>query len=285
MDGSLRARGTASRCARPLARHAEGAHVRADGRHRRRPDHLAPRGARWGPQLGLPLLLGARCDADAALARARGLRGGGGRVARLAAPRDRRLAGRAAVAVRDRRRAPERRGRAPVARGVRGLEAGTRRERCRSPAPARRVRRDPRRALPGALRRPAAVGRRMGAQPAAARAARDRLARARRGNLGGARPAAALHALEGDVLGRVRPGRAVRRGARPRRPRRALAGAAGRGARRRVQERVPRGRRRVHAVLRLGSARRQPPVDPARRLPAGRRSAGRRARSPRSSGS
>ncbi len=35
--------------------------------------------------------------------------------------------------------------------------------------------------------------------------ARDRLARAGRGHLGGARAAAALHALEGDGLGRVRP--------------------------------------------------------------------------------
>ena len=88
--------------------------------------------------------------------------------------------------------------------------------------------------LPGAMRGPAAVGRRVGAQPPTARAAREGLARARRGDLGGARPAAALHAFEGDVLGGVRPRRAVRRGARPRGPRRALAGAAGRGARRRV---------------------------------------------------
>ena len=285
VDGSLRARGTAPRRARPLARHAEGAHVRADGRDRRGADDVAPRGARRGPQLGLPLLLGARRDADAALARARGLRGRGGRVARLAAPRDRRLARRAAVAVRDRGRAAERRGRAAVARGVRGLEAGAGRERGRRPAPARRLRRDPRRALPGAMRGPAAVGRRVGAQPASARAARDGLARARRGDLGGARPAAALHALEGDVLGGVRPRRAVRRGARSRGSRRALAGAAGRGARRRVPERVPRGGRRVHAVLRLGSARREPAADAARRLPAGRRSACRRARSPRSSAS
>ena len=54
------------------------------------------------------------------------------------------------------------------------------------------------------------------------------------GHLGGARAAAALHALEGDGLGRLRPRRAHARGVRPRRAGRALAGATrrdqGRGA-------------------------------------------------------
>ena len=136
--------------------------------------------------------------------------------------------------------------------GLRGLEAGAGRERRRRPAPARRVRGDPGRALPGALGRAATVGRRLGAQPAVARAAREGLARARRGDLGGARPAPAVHALEGDVLGRVRPRRALRRGARARGASRALAGAAGRGSRRRLPRGVPRGARRVHPVLRLG---------------------------------
>ena len=57
----------------PLARgrrrslhHAEGAHLRADRRDRRRADDVAPRGARRRPELGLPLLLAARRDAHAA---------------------------------------------------------------------------------------------------------------------------------------------------------------------------------------------------------------------------
>ena len=46
------------------------------------------------------------------------------------------------------------------------------------------------------------------------RARRDDLARARRRDLGGARPAAALHVLEGHGLGRVRPRRPARRALR-----------------------------------------------------------------------
>ena len=45
---------------RPLRDHLEGPHLRADGRHRRRRDDLAPRGARGRAELGLPLLLAAR---------------------------------------------------------------------------------------------------------------------------------------------------------------------------------------------------------------------------------
>ena len=44
----------------PLAHHAQGAHLRADRRHRRRADHVAARVARRRAQLGLPLLLAAR---------------------------------------------------------------------------------------------------------------------------------------------------------------------------------------------------------------------------------
>ena len=51
------------------------------------------------------------------------------------------------------------------------------------------------------------------------------LARARRGNLGGARATPSLHALEGDGVGRIRPWRQGRRGVRPRRSR-STAGAA-----------------------------------------------------------
>ena len=47
-----------------LAAHAQGAHLRADRRHRRRADDLAARAARRRAQLGLPLLLAARRDAS-----------------------------------------------------------------------------------------------------------------------------------------------------------------------------------------------------------------------------
>ena len=75
-----------------LAPHAQGAHARADRRHRRRADDLAPRGAARRAQLGLPLLLAARLDADARRAPARRLSRRGQGVARLADARVRRRA-------------------------------------------------------------------------------------------------------------------------------------------------------------------------------------------------
>ena len=62
---------------------------------------------------------------------------------------------------------------------------------------------------------------RLGVGPAAGAdgVPRGALARAGRGHLGGAGPAAALHPLEGDGLGGRRPGGAGRRGVRPRRAR------------------------------------------------------------------
>ena len=55
-----------ARAGAALADHAEGAHLRADRRHRGRADHLAARAARRRAQLGLPLLLAAGRDAHAA---------------------------------------------------------------------------------------------------------------------------------------------------------------------------------------------------------------------------
>ena len=51
-----------------VADHAEGAHVRADGRDRRRADDVAARVDRRRPQLGLPVLLAPRRDVHAARA-------------------------------------------------------------------------------------------------------------------------------------------------------------------------------------------------------------------------
>ena len=53
---------------RPVAHRAQGAHLRADRRHRRRADDVAAGVDRRRAQLGLPLLLAARRDAHAARA-------------------------------------------------------------------------------------------------------------------------------------------------------------------------------------------------------------------------
>ena len=74
-----------------LAAHAQGAHLRADRRHRRRADDVAARVDRRRAQLGLPLLLAARRDAHAARAASRaGYVEEARRLARLAAARGRR---------------------------------------------------------------------------------------------------------------------------------------------------------------------------------------------------
>ena len=76
-----------------LAADAEGAHLLSDRRHRRRADHLAARTARRRAQLGLSLLLAARCHVHAARADACRLSRGGAGLGRLAAAQRRRHAG------------------------------------------------------------------------------------------------------------------------------------------------------------------------------------------------
>ena len=73
-----------------LADRAQGAHVRADRRDRRRSDDVAARADRRRAQLGLPLLLAARRDVHALRADERRVQRRGARVARLAAARRRR---------------------------------------------------------------------------------------------------------------------------------------------------------------------------------------------------
>ncbi len=86
----------------------------------------------------------------------------------------------------------------------------------------------------------------------AARLARVGLARARRGNLGGARPAASLHALEGHGLGRVRPGSEAHAAFRTRGPGGPLASRSGKTIREEVlRNGYRRGARHLRAVLRL----------------------------------
>ena len=66
--GRVHLRGRVRRRGPAVADHAEGAHLRADRRHRRRRDDVAARVARREPQLGLPVLLAARRDPDAGVA-------------------------------------------------------------------------------------------------------------------------------------------------------------------------------------------------------------------------
>ena len=111
----------------------------------------------------------------------------------------------------------------------------------------------------------------VGAADGAGRVPRGGLEAARRRHLGGARAAPPLHALQGDGLGGGRPRRADARGvAGPRGPARPLAGAARRDPRRGLREGLRREAAGLHPVLRLRRARRQHPHAPARRLPAAR---------------
>ena len=210
-------------------------------------------------QLGLPLLLAARRDAHAlALLNA-------GFTRRGRAWRDwllRAVAGdpcEGADPVRRRRGAAPPRARARRGCRLRRLDArcasGTRRtSSSSSTSTARSWTRSTRRASHGLRsRRP-----RVALAANAARVPRGRLGPARRGHLGGARAAPPLHALEGDGLGRVRPRGRRRRGASASTGR----STAGGGSREEIhaevcREAVQTRAQLVHAVLRLGGARRE----------------------------
>ena len=177
------------------------------------PDHVAARMARRDAQLGLPLLLGARRDADPLRADDRRLSPRGARLARLAAARGRGRPRADADHVRRRGRAAPPRVEADWLAGLRGLAAGADRQRRARAAAARRLRRGGRRALRRApvRHRPRRVG--LEAGEGAAGSPGAALAGARRRHLGGARAAPAVHALEGDGLGGVRSGGEVGRAA------------------------------------------------------------------------
>ena len=106
-----------------------------------------------------------------------------------------------------------------------------------------------------------------------------------RGHLGGARPEPALHALEGDGVGGVRPCDPDLRGVGTRRAGRPLAGDPRADPCRRLCQRLRRRAAVVRAVVRLEAAGREPAADPAGRLPARRGRPRRRARSRRSGAS
>ena len=126
---------------------AEGPHLHADRRDRRRPDHLAARDPRRRTQLGLPLQLDPRLDLQPLGAAHARLRPGG---ARLHALHPRRLQGqpRPADHVRDRRRAGADREHARPPRRLRRRPPGADRQRRLRPAPERRLGRPARLDLP-----------------------------------------------------------------------------------------------------------------------------------------
>src|SRR5258706_1651169 len=280
MVRALHRQGRMGAVRKTLAHHAEGADLRPHRRIGGGAHDLAPRADRQRAQLGLPLLLAARRDADAARDDERRLLRGSGGVARLAGARHGRQPRAAADHVRPRRRAAPARDDAPLAAGLRKVAAGAYRQRGGEPAAARRLRRGDGRAAPGTQARPAEARGGVGPAGRAAQAPRDLLAGARRRPVGSARAAPALHLLEGDVLGGLRPRHQGDRDARPPRAGRAVALPARSHPRRRLQARLEREARQLRAALRLQGARREPAAHSHHRLPAGERSA--RARHDRS---
>ena len=142
--------------------------------------------------------------------------------------------------------------------GYEGSRAGTGRQRRRRPAAARRVGRGARQPLPGPAGRPGLDDDAWDLQVALLDLPRGRLAAAGQRAVGDARPAPALHPLQGDGVGRVRPDGAQRcasrRSARRRRP---LGGDAATRSTPRSAPRLRRRQEQLRAVLRLRRAGRQ----------------------------
>ena len=148
-----RRRRASSRAARrrlPLAHAPEGPYVWADRRHRRCTDDVAAGVDRKRAQLGLPLLLAPRRNADVARVAQLRLRRRSAAVAPLAPARDRRRSGGRPDHVRRRRRTAAGGVRAALARGVRGLGACAGRQRRERSVADRRLRRADGCAVPGA---------------------------------------------------------------------------------------------------------------------------------------
>ena len=225
-----------------------------DRRHRRRADDLASGADRRRAQLGLPLLLAARRELRRSLALLeRGFveEAGAWRAWLLRAvagdPDDIQIM----YGLAGERRLTE--FELPWLDGLRGLAAGPRRQRGEHAVPARRLRRGAGRALPGSPARARAGRHSAWALSASLLASLEpRWHEPDEGiwEVRGAEPP--LHPLEGDGLGRVRPGRPADRGARPRR-RQVTAGASSATQIHAevLRARLRRGARLVRPVLRL----------------------------------
>src|SRR5688500_14195787 len=156
---------------------------------------------------------------------------------------------------------------------LRGLGPGSRRKRRARSVADRRLRRGDGRAAPGAARADDGERRGLESRACARHASRGRARAARPRHLGGARTSAALHALEGDGLGRPRS-RHPQRGALPTRwSTRAVGRAAAAPPRRDLRACVRPGYRVVRAGLRLARGGRGPAPDATGRLPAADRRA------------
>ena len=228
----------------------------------RRAHHVAPGGPRRRAQLGLPLHLAARLGPDPQRPARRRLHRGGAGLHRVRVPGDGRAPRGAADHVRHRRGAAAGGVRDRLAAGLRGLQAGPGRQRGRGPVPARRVRRGRRRGVGGGHGPGPGEGPAPGASLAPAAKAhgppRDRLARARRRDVGGAGAAAPLHPVQAHGLGRVRPRDQVERALRAGGAARALEGGPCRDPRRDPREGLRPAAQHVHAELRLpGPGRRR----------------------------
>ena len=184
--------GRVARTGGAFAADAEGAHLPADRRHRRGPHHLAARAARRRAQLGLSLLLAARCHVHAARADACRLSRGGAGLGRLAAAQRRRHAGADPDAVRPGGRALADGVGGAVARRLRRREAGAHRQRGERAVAARRVRRTDGCAVPGDAPRAGAAERELGHPARTRHASRSDLGPAGRKHLGGARRASGI---------------------------------------------------------------------------------------------
>ncbi len=199
-------RGHLARRRGPLDDHPEGADLRPDRRHRGRRDDEPARGPRRRAQLGLPVLLAARRLDDPRRPADQRLPRRGQGVARVAAARDRRSSPGPPDHVRRGRRAPPPRDDPRLAARLRELPARSGsatapRASSSSTSTARWSTRSTTRGRAGCPRRP-----RLEADPQDDGLPGDRLEPARRGPVGGARPAPPVHALQGHGLGRLRPG-------------------------------------------------------------------------------
>ena len=188
--GQCTAVGPVARRRGAVAAHAEGPELRAHRRHRRGRHHVAAGVDRQRPQLGLPLLLAARRHLHPERPAGERLPRRGVGVERVAPPRGGGQPRQAPDHVRRGRGAPPRRVRDPVARRLRGLGAGARRQRRQRAVPARRLRRGAGHDVPHrrGARGPAAP-RQLGPVPDARGARGQGLAAPRRRHLGGAGPA------------------------------------------------------------------------------------------------
>ena len=188
----------------------QGADVHADGRDRRRADHVAARDPGWRAQLGLPLHLDPRLDVHAPGAALPRPRLGGRRVHAVhRRPRAQRRR-RPADHVRDRRPSRPDRGAPQGSQRLRRRQPGPDRQRRVRPAPERRVRRRARLGAAAHAPQPAAAAAAVAADPGAGRVRQVGLEAAGPGDLGGSRQAAALRLLQADVLGGDGPRRKAR---------------------------------------------------------------------------